>query len=316
MRAHMGGAFIEEDCSFKTNVEAVVSGYWQRVAISADAVYAEVLLDQYSERLKLMSFHGPFQKLDGYLKRLAKENGLTKLIVYAHEKDIQQLQSSGYEMEGKILGYYSGENCYVFSHFMSDERAKSPDKEKGFVVNRCAEKAGKARELYLEEGYNLRIATAEDAPQMAGMYAQGFQMYPTPLHDERYLVDTMASNVLYLLIEQEGGFVSVASAEMDFEHLNAEITDCLTVPEERRKGFIKMLIKGLENELVARGFVCSYTLCRANSYGINAAFSAMGYTYTGRLVNNCKIADGFEDMNIWCKQIKSDSCAIQKLYSS
>jgi len=307
VKMRTGGAFIEEDCSFKTNVKTVVSGYWQRVAISTDAFYAELILDQYSERLKLMSFQGPFQRLDSYLKKLAKENRLTKLIVYAHEKDVQQLQSSGYEVEGRILGYYSGEDCYILSHFTSDEREKSPDKEERFVVNRCAEKAGKARELYLREGYNLRIATADDAPQMAKMYAQGFQMYPTPLHDGHYLIDTMESNVLYLLVEKEGRFVSVASAEMDFEHLNAEITDCLTIPEERRKGFIKMLIKGLENEVAARGFVCSYTLCRAKSHGINAAFSAMGYTYTGRLVNNCRIVDGFEDMNIWCKQIKPDS---------
>jgi len=70
--------------------------------------------------------------------------------------------------------------------------------------------------------------------------------------------------------------------------------------------FLKELIKALDKELSKRGFRSSYTLCRASSPGINSAFASLGYAYTGRLVNNCKIGNGFEDMNIWCKVLKNN----------
>lgn len=67
---------------------------------------------------------------------------------------------------------------------------------------------------------------------------------------------------------------------------------------------MKELIRALEKELSERSFLISYTLCRASAPpGINAAFSSLGYAFTGRLVNNCRIGNGFEDMNIWCRML-------------
>jgi putative beta-lysine N-acetyltransferase len=120
---------------------------------------------------------------------------------------------------------------------------------------------------------------------------------------ESYLLKTMESNVLYFLVEKQGKIVSLASAEMDPKNKSAEITDCLTIPSERGKGLIKELITALEIELSYRSFQSAYTLCRAASSGINIAFASLGYAYTGRLVNSCRIGRGFEDMNIWCKII-------------
>lgn len=123
---------------------------------------------------------------------------------------------------------------------------------------------------------------------------------------ESYLLKTMDSNVLHFLVEKQGKIVSLASAEMDLENKSAEITDCLTFPSERGKGLIKELITALEKELSYRGFQSAYTLCRASSSGINTAFASLGYAYTGRLVNNCRIGRGFEDINIWCKILSKE----------
>ena len=156
----------------------------------------------------------------------------------------------------------------------------------------------------LPEEYIARPAVQTDAPVMANLYRQEFKFYPTPLHIESYLLRNMDSNVLYFLIEKKGMIVSLASAEMDPQNRTAEITDCLTIPSERGNGLIKELITILEKELSDRNFKSAYTLCRASSFGINMAFSSLGYAYTGRLVNNCKIGEGFENMNIWCKILK------------
>ncbi len=44
---------------------------------------------------------------------------------------------------------------------------------------------------------------------------------------------------------------------------------------------------------------------------MNAAFHQLGYTYTGRLANNCYIFDKLEDMNIWVKDLSSYSKAVK-----
>ncbi|OPZ80752.1 MAG: N-acetyltransferase YodP [bacterium ADurb.Bin429] len=52
-----------------------------------------------------------------------------------------------------------------------------------------------------------------------------------------------------------------------------------------------------------RGLRSLFTLARATSVGINTAFSRLGYTYNGRLVNNCHIAGDWEDMNLWVTRL-------------
>ena len=44
---------------------------------------------------------------------------------------------------------------------------------------------------------------------------------------------------------------------------------------------------------------------------MNLAFHQLGYTYTGRLANNCYIFDKLEDMNIWVKDLSSYSKAVK-----
>ena len=272
-----------------------------------------------------MNFTGPFEEIAGTLEALAEAEEMGKIIVYTPPEKGHEPETCGYVEEGTIRGYYAGKDCHIFSSYPQNSRGISFHKEKeDQVIKNCLRKSrgtekilqksgesGKKgswekqkEKIRLSEEYTLRPAVQADASTMAGLYSQGFQFYPTPLHMESYLLKTMDSNVLYLLVEKQGEIVSLASAEMDLETWSAEITDCLTVPSERGKGLIKELITALEKELSERNFLSSYTLCRASSPGINAAFASHDYAYTGRLVNNCRIETGFEDMNIWCKMLK------------
>jgi beta-lysine N6-acetyltransferase len=67
---------------------------------------------------------------------------------------------------------------------------------------------------------------------------------------------------------------------------------------------LSSLIFSLENELKQEGFYTLYSLSRAVNVGINMVLSKHGYNYTGRLIDNCNISRGYEDMNIWVKEIK------------
>lgn len=60
----------------------------------------------------------------------------------------------------------------------------------------------------------------------------------------------------------------------------------------------------LETKLAGHCLLNAFSLVRATSAGMNAALcSLLGYTYHGRLCNNCHIAGGFEDMNLWVKRL-------------
>ncbi|MGB9930022.1 MAG: putative beta-lysine N-acetyltransferase [Methanosarcina sp.] len=288
-------------------------------------VKAEFVLDYYNKRLKVMDYIGVFQIITGILKIIAKKEEIEKIIVYTPPEKEHELQICGFVKEGIIEGYYSGKTCHVFSSYPEHTRGISFHKEKeDAIIESCLktgkipgktskilEKSPKKRNMEKEEGkillpedFTVRPAVQADALVMAKLYREEFQFYPVPLHVEKYVLETMDSSVLYFLVEKKGVVVSLASAEMDFSNGNAEITDCVTIPSERGKGLIKGLITTLENELLDRGFQSTYTLCRASSSGINLAFASLGYDYTGRLVNNCRIGNGYEDMNIWCKILK------------
>lgn len=288
---------------------------------------AELVLDSYNQRIKVMNFSGPFSELVYALRSIARKENIGKIIVYTPSKKNSIFEVYGYKEEGRIIGYYSGKTCILFSKFSKKKRAESLNKEnEDRVLRNCLLKSavlGKKRKirgnkkfLELPEGYVLRPAVQADAHEMASFYRKGFSFYPTPLHRESYLLEAMESSVIYMLAENKGKIISLASAETDPETRSAEITDCLTAPSERGNGLVRILISFLEMELIARNFKTAYTLCRALPPGVNKIFSSLGYTYTGRLVNNCrigegfecmnsKIEDGFEDMNIWCKELLS-----------
>lgn len=78
----------------------------------------------------------------------------------------------------------------------------------------------------------------------------------------------------------------------------------VTIPEYRGQGLLSNLVYSLEQDLTQKGFYTLYSLSRAMNPGINAVLFKLGYKYTGRLINNCHICGGFEDMNIWVKKLK------------
>ncbi|MDQ1251246.1 MAG: beta-lysine N6-acetyltransferase [Euryarchaeota archaeon] len=298
--------------TLKTTEE--LTGYWKKVEMKMPGSRAEIIIDYYNKRIKVMEYSGLFEEISEALEAFAKVEEMGKIIVYTPEEKKHEPETCGYLEEGIIRGYYSGKNCIIFSNYPQSSRGTSFHKEmEDQIIDGCLKERKKTGTVLqkqdeiqhgktrLSEEYVIRPAIQADTPAMASLYRQSFKFYPTPLHMESYLLKTMNSNVLYFLVEKKGIVVSLASAEMDSENGTAEITDCLTIPHEREKGLIKELITTLEKELAERDFISAYTLCRASSSSINKAFVSLGYAYTGRLVNNCRIGGGFEDMNIWCK---------------
>ena len=167
-------------------------------------------------------------------------------------------------------------------------------------------KAKEVTEKIVPKEFLLRKATEADAEELATVFGKVFEVYPTPLNEASYVLQTMKEDdTIYYVYEFEGKIISTASAEMNIKEGNAELTNCATLPEYRKHGFMKSLLIKLEEELQEKSIFCSYTIARSLSFGMNAAFHQLGYTYTGRLANNCYIFDKLEDMNIWVKDLSN-----------
>ena len=66
---------------------------------------------------------------------------------------------------------------------------------------------------------------------------------------------------------------------MNIKEGNAELTNCATLPEYRKHGFMKSLLIKLEEELQEKSIFCSYTIARSLSFGMNALSSVRLYVY-------------------------------------
>lgn len=108
-------------------------------------------------------------------------------------------------------------------------------------------------------------------------------------------------HIIYALIFNEGNLVAAASAEINYEHSNAEMTDFATLDSEQGNGLAKILLYKLEKTLIDMNINTLFTIARSKSIGMNHVFSKMDYSYTDTLINNCHIDGNFEDMNVWCK---------------
>lgn len=271
----------------------------QRSSFSLD-VYS----DPYNQRIRIDDIRGNIVEAISKAEKLAKEQQAEKLIIKGRKEQYVPLLEKGFTCEGMIDQYFLGSDAYFFCKYFSSDRKKSEyDIKEDEIVKNV-----QLLERYIESisppnEYQLKLVQKEDADKLAVLYKEVFKVYPTPLHDPTYICQTIDEGTIYYAFTCGDKIVSAASAEVNESYKNAELTDCATLPEHRKYGLMKILLEKLEQQLVAKGIYCSYSLARALSFGMNAALHQLGYSYRGRLVNNCYIFDKIEDMNIWVKDL-------------
>lgn len=265
----------------------------------------EVVIDPHNERIRVLSYHpGEITELHGELVAAANRQGLDKVIFYAKKAECSALLQLGYQQEGTIDGFFQGENAQMLSLFLRPERSlsRAPALAQANLQLSLLKAGNGNREL--PSGYQLRAATAADAWQLARLYKLVFAAYPTPMDDPLYIRKTMQEGTYYVVAEKEGQIACAASAEIAVSFGSAELTDCATHPAHHGKGLLQPLFATLEEHLLQQGIYYLYTLTRAQSAAMNITAARQGYQYRGCLINNCKIATGFEDMNIWVKPLR------------
>lgn len=275
--------------------------------IRDDGYRIALTIDYYNRRLKVLDFDGDLPGICRRLDYLARRNGFDKIFVKARSAQWQAFLAHGYMLEGVIRHYFSGEDAFVVSRFLSPERISSPSLiEESDLIQALMEGPRTTKVAALPAGYTLALATEADIPGIAILYSHVFESYPSPLTMPDFLQSTMRRDVVYAVVKDPNGtIVSAASADIDKIHGNAEMTDCATFPAERGKRLMALLLQRLEAELVDLGLTCAYTMARATAPAMNKVFYNLEYEYCGRLINNCDISGGFEDINIWSKRLPS-----------
>jgi putative beta-lysine N-acetyltransferase len=252
-------------------------------------------------RLDTADLPGIIEQLD----TLARDKGYGKIFAKIPASHEQRFTDRGYVVEAEVPRFFRGETAMtVVSKFLSPGRATPANGEKGRQIIEKAQKAAhNPPSPALPPEYGCDACTPDDVEEMAAVYGQVFASYPFPILDPAFLRQTMAGDTAYFGVRHRGRLVALASAEIEREDLNAELTDFATIPEFRRKGLARFLLDTAERLLCEMGIPTGYTIARAASRGMNTVFAQCGYLYAGTLVKNTNICGRIEDMNVWYKRL-------------
>jgi putative beta-lysine N-acetyltransferase len=281
-----------------------VEEYFVYRTIQGEDFTMEVCIDFFNERLKMEKYRGNTRKIIKELESLAKEYTLTKTFIKVNPEDWRHFINQGYITEAFFPKYFNGRHAYSMAFYYESSRRTSDFWIVEDDILLQVKNLPQNVELPpISKQYTLRRAKVEDTPALAELYKAVFEVYPTPVNDPNYLREVLLADTIFYVAEKGGVIVSAASAEVNKEFCNAELTDCATLQAHRKHGLMKILINKLEDDLYQQQIFNVYSIARALSFGMNAVFHQRGYEYTGRLIKNCKIYNKFEDMNIWVKDL-------------
>jgi beta-lysine N6-acetyltransferase len=267
---------------------------------------AKVYIDYTNNRMKIVSIENISPQNIRRLVHFASKRHLDKIICNCNVKSYENFLKAGFKLEGIINGFFKGKDAFYMSFFISNSRQVSTNSAK---ENLILKKSLSMQNTFVSKPYNLkytiRQANENDIKDIVKLFSYVFSTYPSPIFDEEYLKRIMNKNVLYKVAVYNNKIISICSANLDKENLNAKISDCATYPSYRGKGIMSNIIYSLESDLKDMGYMTLYSLSRAICPSINFIFSKHNYKFKGKLINNCNICGGFEDMNLWVKNINS-----------
>lgn len=304
-KRQLGKVSLVLDEGEKTEVLGITYGLAHE--IRAPGYRAKIFLDWYNRRLKVLSYKArDYEAMVAKFAFLADANKFDKIWVQANSKDWEEFLRHGYILEGLLKYANRGATVFMVSKFKSQRRIQSRTLMKEIrLIEEIMERKKKSKPKALPAGYTLDYAREEDVGGMLELYRRVFKTYPSPLTYKEYLLSNLHREAIFRVIRNDvGNVVAAASADLDPGRLSAELTDCATHPDDRGKGLMSILLAALEADLRQLNYVCAYTLARAPSYGMNAAFYSLGYEFNGRMINNCDIYGDFEDMNLWVKDLR------------
>ncbi|NCN27925.1 GNAT family N-acetyltransferase [bacterium] len=268
--------------------------------------------DAYSDRVRCdhPEVEDASQLADSLIEA-AEDSGRGKVMTMVEGEHVEDFMRQGFRLAGVMPDYYNGEaDCAVMTYNVDEARR--------FLANPV--EVSRVSELLKDvnglDGADLAMmekqasktirATFEDAEEIAALLGETFKDYPTPSHEAAYVRKQIQEGTPFRFIRDGEKMIACASADLIPEARAAELTDCATNPAYRKKGLMSKVLSGLILDLKGMEYATAYTFSRARIPGINIVFKKLGFLYCGQLSQSCRIGDGLEDMNIWCRKIVSN----------
>ena len=255
----------------------------------------------YLMKLQREDFPGIIEQLEN----LAEQHNYSKIFAKIPGYAAAGFEDRGYRCEASIPGLYQrSEDGFFMCRYRHPDRLIDHDADRvQQVLDVALARSAQKPDHPLPEDGESRLADATDCPQMAELYARVFASYPFPIDDPAYLAKTMEDNLVYAGIWQREDLLALASAELDEDGGNAEMTDFATDPNWRGHGLANILLRRLEREVDRLGIRTAFTIARATSFGMNICFARNGYQFGGTLIKNTQISGKLESMNVWYKDL-------------
>lgn len=264
---------------------------------------SSLIYDAHNERIKIYGMDPSFT--EEIVSHNAVPDLAGKVTVYAPSGQQSDWKAAGFEREAVIQSFYENNDAELWACYPQEERRENEKEDfHQEALDIALSKPVLVSPPALPEGYRSEVGNAQDSDQIADLLRQTFAEYPSSL-DPSIIQEQIQSraNHFRMVYDDAGHLAAVASAEIDHERRSAELTDCATDKTFQGQGLMGYLLAQLETDL-ARMFRIKdlYTIARADEIGINCAFRKLGYDFSGRLVNNCRMPNGWESMNVWCKE--------------
>lgn len=241
------------------------------------------------------------------LNLLATENNYTKIFAKVPESIKEAFKKENFLVEAQIPDFFNGnEKCLFMAKFFHNDRAKPVDKNlNNKVLNTALDNKIKSlnKNVPLQNGYEIKKATPDDAKEMALIYSLVFETYPVAVFDANYIKKSMKENYIYFIVKKGNTIVGVSSCDVCKAEKNAEMTDFAVLPQHRENNLSFFLLKEMEKEMCSLGIKSLYTIARATSFSMNSTFSKSNYSFGGTLVKSTQIGGDIEDMNVWFKNL-------------
>jgi hypothetical protein len=234
------------------------------------------------------------------LERESEQSGFTKLTVYAPPGQDRLWRRLGLRREARIRGWFRYYlDAHLWCRYGSLERERYEDRGRHDRILDAARR-GRGVAVPPAEGRASHAAVKHDAAGVADLLRSGARE-STP--DVAELEHRLAEGTLHarLLRDGSGYVIAAACAEIDVERRTAAVRDCARVPGDVvDPGAVVGLLRGLESDLARRhGIRDLHALVPAEEAEHNAAWAALGYACTGRLVNERRTGSGWSSLNVW-----------------
>lgn len=257
-----------------------------------------------NDRVYLMSLKGDVFITIEKMQELARDHLYSKIFCKVRKAVAPVFFANGYLLEAYIPKFYNAEEDVFFvSKYLGSDRLLEIENEQLLVQSQLLLSTTAVASTPLDPAYSTRQLLPKDVEDITRIYRDVFESYPFPIHDPAYILKTMAENVQYFGAECEGCLVALASAEVDADGQNAEMTDFATHPTHHGHKLSIALLKILEEAMRTQGIKTLHTIARLNSVAMNKTFLRSGYEYSGTLIKNTNIAGKIESMNVYYKHV-------------